>query len=353
MVQTGLITLGCLLLFLTTSAQDSLSSKRVKVLPVPAFGYSPETKTYVGAVAIFTLDLYQDTTTRSSNAKFEFNYTWLKQIIIESEWNYFFNKEEWFSQGLLHYSYFPDLYFGIGNRAADSSRTRFTSNRIKADISLLKQLEKHWFLGAGIRYFDYLNVTNNDTDNSFPELTASRTFGLSLIAMQDKRNNILSPSTGTYLRFSNTHNYSTGYYSSFTFDARRYVSIGDRHKHTFAGRIYSQHVFGNAPFYDLALLGGDRIARGYYLGRFRDDNVSTLQLEYRTTLFWRLGVAFFGGCSAVYGQPGSDMNTLLKPNGGMGLRFLVDKKENTNLRFDFAVGTDKQTGFYVSFGESF
>jgi hypothetical protein len=42
-----------------------------------------------------------------------------------------------------------------------------------------------------------------------------------------------------------------------------------------------------------------------------------------------------------------------KWNAGMGLRFLVDKQDRTNLRFDYAVGQDGNRGFYFSFGESF
>ncbi len=46
-------------------------------------------------------------------------------------------------------------------------------------------------------------------------------------------------------------------------------------------------------------------------------------------------------------------STNFKPNAGVGLRFLVDKNERTNLRFDYAIGQDGQKGFYISFGESF
>jgi hypothetical protein len=46
-------------------------------------------------------------------------------------------------------------------------------------------------------------------------------------------------------------------------------------------------------------------------------------------------------------------NESFKPNAGFGFRFLVDKKENTNLRIDYAVGAQNQSGFYISFGESF
>jgi hypothetical protein len=49
---------------------------------------------------------------------------------------------------------------------------------------------------------------------------------------------------------------------------------------------------------------------------------------------------------------GIDQDTF-KPNGGLGLRILVDKSENTNLRLDYAVGSGGQDGFYVAFGESF
>lgn len=69
--------------------QDSMKVKKVKVLPVPAFGYSPETKTYIGAVALFTFNFYNDSITRLSNAKVEFNYTWNKQAIIDCAWNLF------------------------------------------------------------------------------------------------------------------------------------------------------------------------------------------------------------------------------------------------------------------------
>lgn len=93
-------------------AQDTLKQKKIKILPVPTFGYTPETRTYIGAVTLFTFDLYPDTTTRTSNAKFEVSYTWNKQLIIETGWNYFFKNEKYFTRGLLHYSKYPDQYYG-------------------------------------------------------------------------------------------------------------------------------------------------------------------------------------------------------------------------------------------------
>jgi len=70
-------------------------------------------------------------------------------------------------------------------------------------------------------------------------------------------------------------------------------------------------------------------------------------------LFWRLGISTFGGISMVYGQFSNIETESFKPNAGVGLRFLVDKNEGTNLRFDYAIGVRNQSGFYISFGESF
>jgi len=64
-------------------------------------------------------------------------------------------------------------------------------------------------------------------------------------------------------------------------------------------------------------------------------------------------LAAFGGVLLIYEQPRFINNENVKPNAGIGLRFLVDKNENTNLRLDYAIGKNNQSGFYISFGESF
>jgi hypothetical protein len=67
----------------------------------------------------------------------------------------------------------------------------------------------------------------------------------------------------------------------------------------------------------------------------------------------RLGLATLGGLSALYSAQNVLMFQHLRYNYGVGIRFKVDKKENTNLRLDYAIGHHPNSGFYVSFGESF
>ncbi|MCS7086512.1 MAG: BamA/TamA family outer membrane protein, partial [Bacteroidia bacterium] len=92
--------------------------------------------------------------------------------------------------------------------------------------------------------------------------------------------------------------------------------------------------------------------RGYFRDRFRDKHYAAAQIEYRAPLFWRLGAALFAGVGDVSQHPLSFRYSTLKHSVGAGLRFMADRKERVNLRFDFAVGRN-ETAFYLSFGEAF
>lgn len=332
--------------------QDSTGFEKVNYLPVPAFGYAPETKTYVGAVLLVTARR-KDTLTRSSNGKAEFNYTWRKQVIGEIQWNHFTYREKWFTDGIIHFSKYPDKYYGIGSETPASNELNYESVRLKTEASVQKNLGDQWFAGLGVRYINYSSfLIQADTALYYPELTSANNTGAVIIISNDERNNILTPSKGHLIRFKNDYNFSKYFYSRASIDLRKYYSFKHKITHVFSMRFYSHHTFGSAPFYDLAVLGGDKFVRGYFYGRFRDDHLSLIQAEYRTHLFWRLGLSAFGGAAAIYRD--FDWNpSVIKPNIGVGLRFLVDKEEGTNLRFDYAVGADGQNGFYVSFGESF
>lgn len=334
------------------SAQDSTGFSKVSWLPVPAFGYSPETETYVGAVLLTTLKR-KDTLTRTSNLKVELNYTWRRQFITEFQWTHFTFREKWLTEGIFHFSRYPDKYFGKGASTPDSFEVNYQSDRYRLEGILLKNLGDQLFVGGGIRYVNYTRFRNNsDTLDRFSELSALNTIGVQLIGSLDRRDQVLAPSKGYLLKFMNDHMFSRSYYSKVSFDARKYFSWGKNVKQILSLRFYTQHVMGEAPFFDQSLLGGDKLIRGYFYGRFRDDHLSLIQAEYRSHLFWRIGASVFGGVGAVYNSFDWN-NDQLKPNGGIGLRFLVDKAEGTNLRFDYAIGRNGQSGFYVSFGESF
>jgi outer membrane protein assembly factor BamA len=341
----------CVLLKFTGYGQDSIRVKKIKILPVPAFGYSPETKSYVGAVTLFTINMYRDSLTRTSNAKFEVNYTWNKQVILESEWNYFFREEKWFTKGRIHYSKYPDFYYGIGSGTPESNKLSFDSRRLILEASALKKIGYKIFTGVNIKYTSYTNVNASNQALIYPELTGSSVFGIGYSLLKDTRNNLLTPTSGIYYYLNSTYHFSKSNYLKFTADLRYYKTWKD--KFTLANRLINDLNTNHPPFYDHALLGGDKFVRGYYLGRYRDKNLSSFQSEFRFPAFWKIYLAAFGGLSNIYSAPKTFSLTKTKTNYGFGIRFLVDKTENTFLRLDYAIGQDQNDGFYISFGESF
>lgn len=329
---------------------DSLqvTSKKIKILPVPAFGYEPETKFHFGAVSLFTMDLYQDSITRMSNAKIELNFTTRGQVIFESEWNYFFKEEKWFSDGLLHFAKYPDFYYGIGTNVTEEDEILYESNRVILDLGLYRNLGNKLFVGGEVKYSNYSNISTTDL-NPPNELVDSWGLGISSSVFYDSRNNLLNSTKGSLYKFNIGYTIGTNNYTTIKVDLRKYYTF--KNNFVLACRLYNSFVMGTPNFYDYSVLGGDEFVRGYFYGKYRDNNLSTFQAEVRTPLFWRLGLAFITGASTIYNT--SNFANDIKPNNGVGLRFLADKKDNINLRFDYVVGNQNNSGFYISFGESF
>lgn len=349
MLKISLVFLILLYNFLALS-QDSTNYKRVKILPFPSFGYAPETSGSIGAGCLFSFNMYDDTITRLSNAKIKFIYTLNRQMILENVWSYFFKDEKWFTDGLVHYSIYPDFYYGIGAKSPVSNKVLFTSNRFVFLGNVYKKIGNKLFTGVNLKYIDYSKVSNKDS-LIYAELQSNSTVGFGFALLKDTRNNILTPTDGWLIKASAGYNFSKTNYFEASVDGRYYKTW--RSRFTIAARFLNKMIAGTPSFYDYSSIGGDNIARGYRFGRYRENNLTTLQSEFRAHLFWRIGIAAFAGVSNVYPTISKFDFRTLQPNAGIGLRVLVDKKANTSLRLDYAVGANGNNGFYVSFGESF
>jgi hypothetical protein len=81
-------------------------------------------------------------------------------------------------------------------------------------------------------------------------------------------------------------------------DLRHYFNL--TLDHVIAVQAYLLSESGSPPFYDLGLLGGSKMMRGYITGRYRDRTYYTIQSEYRMPqLIWRFGLIFFAGIGDV------------------------------------------------------
>jgi hypothetical protein len=128
----------------------------------------------------------------------------------------------------------------------------------------------------------------------------------------------------------------------------KYLSAGAKSVFAIHGSVCA--ASDKAPFFDLCQLGMSSDLRGYQIGQYRDHRMLVGQAEYRRELFWRLGAVAFAGAGAV-GKDFGDFGDA-EPGGGVGLRFVLAKKNHINLRADFAWGNNSRAT-YISLGEAF
>lgn len=338
---------------------DSTTSRKVGVLPLPAFGYSPETRWYAGAVVLLTTRLHLDTLTRTSNFKVEGNYTQNKQLILSSEWNVFSKGDRLFFSGEAAYLKFPENFYGIGNTTTEAMEENYDSKRIEFNAMLLRRLPQYWYMGPRYQLqhmYAVVPTPEGILENSaVPGSEGGTSSGAGAAIAFDNRKNILNPQQGAYalLAVTSFHKVfgSDFQFTRFELDLRKYFPLPWRHLLAVQG--YGVFNSGNPPFRMMGLLGSDSDMRGYYRGRYRDKQYMALQAEYRFPIFWRIGGTAFGGAGDVAPQLRAFDLQEFKPSYGLGLRFLIDRQENINLRFDYAIGKNGANGFYVSFGEAF
>ena len=140
-------------------------------------------------------------------------------------------------------------------------------------------------------------------------------------------------------------------------DYRQYKSVG--HRRTLAWNLKSRSTFGEVPWPELSQLGNPWEFRGYQWGRFRDESMILVVVEYRHmfqrkkpnkkgSLDSRFGFTAWTGLGSI----GEDLFNLSDwlPTIGLGLRF--ETQPRMNVRIDYGRGTNSSS-FYVTFNEAF
>ena len=248
----------------------------------------------------------------------------------------------------------PRDFWGIGyDNGLNNEISTYSEKRIKIDLRYLREILPHTYVGGvvnfdytrGIRFSkpEYLNGENS-------QYTAT---GLGAIAEYDSRDFIPNPFKGVYVSLRETvfpkglgNCDRTLWQTTFTADAYQRVWKDC----ILAADLYAEFNSTGTPWPMLARLGDNQRMRGYYLGRFTDNNMITLQVELRQRIWRRIGGVIWGGAGNVFPSlPEFDWGKTL-PNYGIGLRW--ELKKRVNVRLDYGFGK-KTNSFLLSINEAF
>jgi len=264
--------------------------------------------------------------------------------------------------GNIRFQNFPRLYYGIGRNTPEENEEQYDNYQATFEPILLKRLfTKYLFLGGGVRYNRIFNVGIEENGllatNRPSGFNGSTSVGVELAALYDSRDNILNASKGWFLEFTHgTYGKALGGTHKFSltrFDIRYFTRVSKKNKDVLGFQFMGHFSNDDVPFSELALLGSSEILRGYREGRFVDRNLLASQVEYRKTFKdSRWGAVAYAGIGDVFNNTEQLKISSLKPNFGIGLRFLLDKEENLNIRADWGVGKNTNN-FYVNIAEAF
>ena len=340
---------------------DSVSAKDEgsTLIPLPIVFYQPETGLGFGASAIlyYRMKAADDAGPRSSLAPIAI-YTTKKQVILAVWSEMYLSRDRWRISSELSYSNFPTSFWGLGNEAPDDAEEDYTPRTFTLRAWPQKRIASGWYAGFALTLIDR-KLTEVEPDGllesgAVPGTKDGTILGLGGSLVRDTRSSTVYPRRGAYHQllvdlFPRVWlgDYRFGRYS---LDLRGYVPVTDSHVLSLQALAIS--TTGDPPFDRHPELGGDRLLRGYFQGRYRDRNLLALQAEYRLPLFWRVGAAGFVGFGQVAPELAGFGIDRFHLSGGGGFRFLLARDEGLNLRADFAFG-ENASGFYFSLGEAF
>ncbi|MCW8804453.1 MAG: outer membrane protein assembly factor [Ignavibacteriaceae bacterium] len=342
-----------------TEIPDTVGVGGVDWFAYPFMFYSPETSLAFGAGGIISFTLSEKLHSKPSNITASGYYTINNQYDLTIQPEVYLLEDKLKLWSKFNYGKIFDYFYGVGNSTEDIENDKYLQENFLFQFKILPKLFDERF-NIGINYeFRRMNVADA-IGNPFLEtgtFTGSEggtTSGLGLAISWDSRDNIFYPHSGGYYEFNGSNFLkflgSDFDYRKVVFDFRRYFPLT---QNVLAVQTYFMHVSGSPPFYDLALIGGDRVMRGYLYGRYRDRIYYAVQTEYRIpNLLWRFGLVVFAGAGDVASSIGKIEIATIKPTYGFGIRFRFDELQKLDLRADIGFGRGT-SGVYFSVNQAF
>ncbi|MEX2567202.1 MAG: BamA/TamA family outer membrane protein [Cyclobacteriaceae bacterium] len=343
---------------------DTSDISRPQFLVYPTLAYAPETSWEIGLSTLYVYYAKRDTSNRLSEVNGFTFFTLENQYGLWFDHANYSNDNKWFYLGRLRLQSFPLLYFGIGSNTPPEYIARVDANQIWIKERILREIRKSLYVGLEMDFQRLGNVEFVPSEeNSTLVLPngheGSTNFGLGLGIVFDNRHNVLNVRDGLFSEIA-VIRYNPFWNSEFNFstlisDTRIYRPFGKNN--VFAAQMYGQFNFGEVPFNQLSLMGGESLMRGYYTGRYRDNNQLAGQVELRFLpislgFTRRVGAAVFAGMGKVFPSVSEFNLQKLVWSTGAGIRFLIFPKKDIYTRLDFAL-TQEGSGIYFFIGEAF
>jgi hypothetical protein len=211
-----------------------------------------------------------------------------------------------------------------------------------------------WFIGPQFVRTNYQIVGQTGLDQDFLTilgLTGFESGGLGLVVYRDSRDVQDSPKHGWVLNLNNVayreRIAGDNNFDVYRLDYKQFWSHGNGN--VFAIRQSNQWTV-NAP----AAAYAPVLLRGYTMGEYLGQNMSSVEVEERYRLGTRWTATFFGGIACLYGaQLKCFSNETSYPSLGLGLQYLLKPNQGLVANLEYAQGKDGNDAVIFKMGYGF
>lgn len=348
-------------------SEDLDTTRKASFMPLPLLRYSQEVGLEFGAGGLYSMYMDRaDTTNRSSNFSTVLSFSTKKQYNVSVKGDIWTKHNAYHLITELRFRRMPFDFFGIGNQTLEANKDRVLQNQVRAMFDLEKNILPFAYTGLslGFENFSFKDRESGgiyDTNPAVKGKPGGSAVYVGVSQTYDTRNSNNYPTKGFFGRVSYQYVPDIFGGNDFTGSQIRVVlrNFWPLAKQLVLGvnGIYYTVQSKNTPFYLLPQLGNDEIMRGYYSGRYRDENLLAAQTELRYRFSNRFGLVAFAGGGRVF-ENGEFSLKQFKPSYGAGMRYFYDPAKGLSVRADYGVGEKRngearQSGFYLSLAEAF
>lgn len=336
--------------------KDSLVWKKT-IIPV-AF-YLPETSLAAGASGILTFKKASaPEEERSSQILFAAIATLKRQVEFITAYEIYKNQRKHRFKGELgYYRYFYN-YFGIGAQSRSEDHEVYNVNFPRATFSYARKLYKVFNVGLGYK-MDRFDIYEREAGGL---LDLTRPIGWEggfksnamALFFVDTRDNINAPKRGLYAELTVEQSlawfFSDFDYLKMDIDLRYFSDL--KNDWVLGHQLWITHSTSGTPFYDLAHISTASRSRGFDDRRFISYSMATLQSELRFPIMGKFRASAFYSYNVMPDKWSDLFANEEYLTYGIGLRYILNRENRTNIRLDIARG-DGKMNFYLTANEAF
>ena len=361
---------------------------------LPAIGYNPAMGALFGLTGTLGMYLGPLATTTISSLQTVALYSTMAQLTVQVSTTVMTAGNEWELQGDWRFLLFNQKSYGLGTGPQAMSALAVVEdfNLVRIHQTVMKRVWGDLYFGLGYRLDSYYGIEDRgmDLQTAAPEVGPNYAYsvaygfnpgqyvvsGAALAALYDSRDSTINPYRGLYGAASFTVNptWLGSSQASTSVDAqfRAYVPLSDDVPRNVIGvwLLYRGVTSGVAPYLSLPSIGWDqknRTGRGYVQGRWRGTQqlYGEVEWRFRITDNGLLGGVLFANASSFAAPafqasgPGWSFTNdkvgllqFIRPAGGFGLRFMMNRDSRTSVSLDFALG-ESSFGVWFNAGEYF